>query len=152
MIASKKLGLAGHAFRQDLAHALTTATPKIEVDIYGFGGNAIQDKRHALDPYDYTLVVENAFIGNYVTEKIMDAYLGFCQPIYFGAANVQDFFPAKVIQGPTRSVDSAVTSIKETIQNRPCRADIIQNRHAVMFENNLFYLLRNQLERYYSSC
>ena len=43
-----------------------------------------------LDPYAYSIAIENIAMNNYWTEKIADV-LGYTCPIYHGCSNIQDF-------------------------------------------------------------
>lgn len=42
--------------------------------------------------YKYCLVMENTFMDGYITEKILNAYLGGCLPIYYGTVQIYDIF------------------------------------------------------------
>lgn len=53
----------------------------------------ITDKWDAIAPYRYTLAMENHSQNDYFTEKIVDAYLAGCMPIYYGCPNISDYFP-----------------------------------------------------------
>ena len=44
--------------------------------------------------YEYSVVLENSSQDNYFTEKIADAYLSWCVPIYKGCPNINIFFPS----------------------------------------------------------
>lgn len=63
------------------------------LDWYGNGVDSVPEKWDALAPYRYTIVLENQKRFNVLTEKIGDAYLAHCYPIYWGAPNISDFFP-----------------------------------------------------------
>lgn len=45
--------------------------------------------------YSFCLVMENKYVPGYVTEKILNAFLGGCIPIYYGTADVFDIFNAR---------------------------------------------------------
>jgi hypothetical protein len=42
--------------------------------------------------YRFCLVLENALVEGYITEKILNAFLGGCVPIYYGTQDVFDVF------------------------------------------------------------
>ena len=42
--------------------------------------------------FQFCLVMENAKVDGYITEKLLLAYLGGCLPIYFGTREVYDLF------------------------------------------------------------
>lgn len=52
-------------------------------------------KRDTLQHYRFNLVVENCRFPGYITEKIFDAFLAGCVPVYWGAPDVTDFIPAE---------------------------------------------------------
>jgi hypothetical protein len=52
-------------------------------DIYG-KNNAVKMKLDALDPYIYNLCFENSASPGYVTEKLIEAKICGCVPIYYG--------------------------------------------------------------------
>ena len=146
MVTSTKSWLPGHSFRIELGSQLKAKLGD-QIDLFGFGHNPISDKSAALDPYLYTIVVENYFIPNYFTEKLCDAYLGFSAPIYIGAPNIQSFFDAPVLNAGTESVEQAVTTILRLI-DKPVDIDaVLRNRWQVMFQHNLFYHLERILTR-----
>lgn len=79
---------------------------KSAVDLYGRGldaevfgeiyRGAIESnancKLEGLLPYRYNVVLENSQQTNYWTEKLADAILAWCIPIYWGCPNIADFF------------------------------------------------------------
>jgi hypothetical protein len=45
--------------------------------------------------YKYCMVMENSQVEGYITEKLINAYLGGCLPIYYGTEEVFEIFNAK---------------------------------------------------------
>ncbi len=64
-----------------------------DVDFYGRGFNEFNDKSTVLDPYYFSLAIENTSFKDYFTEKIVDCYLTDTVPLYYGAPNITDYFP-----------------------------------------------------------
>ena len=62
------------------------------IDIFGRGINEIEDKWDALDRYKYHIALENCTVEDYWTEKLSDAYLAGCYPIYYGCPNIEKYF------------------------------------------------------------
>jgi len=62
------------------------------IDIFGRGINEIEDKWDALDRYKYHIALENSVVEDYWTEKLSDAYLAGCYPIYYGCPNIEKYF------------------------------------------------------------
>lgn len=145
-ITSTKSGLPGYNFRLALANGLKKRLGST-IDIFGFGHNPVALKDSALDPYHYTIVIENSFVGNYWTEKLSDAYLGFSTPIYLGAPNVQSYFDFPVLQIDSSSISHAVEQIAKIIDKEPDPLALICNRNKIMFKHNVFYLLEDVLWR-----
>lgn len=65
------------------------------VEWFGNGVKPVVEKWEGIAPFKYTIVLENQSSPNIITEKILDAYLGLAFPIYWGAPNIGDFFPAQ---------------------------------------------------------
>jgi hypothetical protein len=70
------------------------------LDLYGrgdFSGShykgEIADKWDGLADYRYSLAIENYSGPNYFSEKITDALLAWCMPIYWGCTNLSDYLP-----------------------------------------------------------
>lgn len=77
------------------------------VDIYGHGRNPISDKKTAIAPYKYHLVLENNYINNFWTEKLSDTYLGYAYPCYLGAPNLPACCPQGALLPLTPDADDA---------------------------------------------
>lgn len=63
------------------------------INIFGRGINPIDDKWSVLSKSKYAIAYENFENGYYWTEKIIDCYLSYTMPIYFGCSNIESFFP-----------------------------------------------------------
>lgn len=50
-------------------------------------------KRVAMRHFKFSIVIENARTVGYITEKIFDAMIAGCVPVYLGAPNVADWIP-----------------------------------------------------------
>jgi hypothetical protein len=149
VILSGKANSQGYRWRSALAQKAKTVFGQ-DCDIFGFGHRPIPDKRVAIDPYLFTLVVENDAHNYYWTEKLADAYLGFSYPIYSGDPRVQDDFPATIqtIQFGC-SIDVALKQIMRTISgwNIDYARAIEENRNHILFHHNLFYMIDRVIRR-----
>lgn len=68
----------------------------------------VASKRETLSGCKYAYCYENVRdLSNYVTEKIIDALLAGCVPIYWGADNVADLIPADCFVDRRRFADTA---------------------------------------------
>ena len=48
---------------------------KDQIDFFGFGFNPIDNKKDAIDPYHYSIALENSNMNNWFTEKITDIHI-----------------------------------------------------------------------------
>jgi len=117
VIVSGKSGTVGHKWRRDVAVAIKGAFGEL-VDIFGFGENPVADKRTALDPYMYSLVIENSLDSYYVTEKVVDCLIAKTIPIYSGAYELDILLETMIprIQYGC-SPEKAVADVKRIIWN-----------------------------------
>jgi hypothetical protein len=83
----------GHKLRMALKDYLVEHD--FDFDLFGRGFNPIDDKIDALLPYKYSIAIENYACDNYWTEKIADCFLSWTVPIYWGAKNIESFFPPR---------------------------------------------------------
>jgi len=77
--------------------------PDIDFDLYGYGWHArdsknfkgaVSSKAECLKNYRFCFCYENMKnVAGYVTEKIFDAFVSGCVPIYWGASNITDYVP-----------------------------------------------------------
>ena len=144
-IASKKGGTPGHEWRFKVAQALQKHFSH-NIDLFGFGWNPIEEKRNAIDKYHYTVVIENDASDHYWTEKLSDAILGYSIPIYAGARKVNEYFDGGIhnlIHGS--SIEETLQKIKRIVDQTPSNEYIYENRHKILFEYNLYYMLANIL-------
>lgn len=78
----------------------------------------ISDKWDGLASFQYSIAIENSSHLGYFTEKIMDCFLTNTMPIYYGCANITDFFPEKSmviidIENPEKSIQTIEKAIAE---------------------------------------
>jgi hypothetical protein len=112
------------------------------IDVFGRGINPIDDKRDAIAPYRYHIVLENNLIDHFWTEKLADAFIGDAYPVFYGCRNAGDYFDERGfhqidIGNPDRAIDQ-IKQIMESNIWENSRAFIRENRRRVMTEHNLF--------------
>ena len=138
MIVSRKSFLPGHQARLDFLHTLQQHF-KGRIDFYGFGFNPVSNKRDAIDPYLFSVAIENSEHPHYWTEKIADVFLGYTMPIYHGAPNIDTYFSRASMQVINiHDVDASVASIEQVLDH-PERFDIqrvAQERLKVLTDYN----------------
>lgn len=97
LIASAKRSQEGHKLRHEAVEWIRAEGH--DVDIMGMGYRPFGAKSEGLAPYRFSVVIENVRERNYFSEKLVDAILCRCVPIYWGCPNIGDFFdPAAIIQ------------------------------------------------------
>lgn len=116
--SSKRQGHTLHRQRYDFTQALKTRLPQLE--IYGHGVRPLADKADALDPFRYHVAIENHYAPHHFTEKLADAFLGACLPVYYGCPNAEDYFPpgSFLRLDNLEDVEAAVALIEGAIRDR----------------------------------
>lgn len=148
LIVSGKGFLPGHKIRLEFAQRVVQHFGK-KIDYFGFGFNPIGDKREVIDPYLFSIALENCTHNNYFTEKITDVYLGYAMPIYYGAPNITEFFPAEsMLRIDLANADEAIAKIENLIANpnQYNTPGVMEARRRVLLEYNSFDLMARVLE------
>jgi len=111
MFASGKTMVAGHLYRQQVAARL-----KDTLDLFGGacdsprigGSGAHPDKSEGIIPYMFQVVLENAKVDFYYTEKITDCFATGTVPIYWGSSCIGELFDTEgiLVFDDTFSVDA----------------------------------------------
>jgi hypothetical protein len=132
--SSKRHGHTLHSKRYDFTQQLKARLPGME--IYGHGVRPLVDKADALDPYRYHLAIENHYGPHHWTEKLSDAFLGACMPIYYGCPNAEEYFPAEsFLRINLDDVDAAAETIQRAIRDRVWEKNldsILESRRRVL--------------------
>ncbi|HLA58612.1 MAG TPA: glycosyltransferase family 10 [Puia sp.] len=116
-ITSNKTGFPGQKARMLFRDYLQAS--KFNFHLYGRGFTPVQDKFEGLFPFKYSVAVENYSIDHYWTEKLADSFLSWCLPFYWGAANLEDYFPSNsFIRIDVNNPKKALSIIQSAIKNR----------------------------------
>ena len=124
------------------------------VDIYGIGFHPINDKAEAIDPYCFSICIENSNIDNYWTEKIADAFLGYSVPIYYGCKNISSYFSTdSFIAIDLKDKKATFSQIEKIIQNTKMiynekLSALIESRKKCLYEYNVFFSIVSFAEKY----
>ena len=115
---------------------------KLDFDLFGRGFNPVKDKWDGINPYKYSLAIENSNSEFYWTEKISDCFLSRTMPIYYGCTNIDSFFPKdsmiKVdINKPAEAVQIINNAIKTNAWEKNFAA-IEQARQSVLEKYQFF--------------
>lgn len=150
IIMSSKNMVIGHKRRVNFLDRLKKKFSD-QIDIYGFGYNPIKNKRDAIDPYHYSIALENSRINNWWTEKIADVFLGYSCPIYYGCENINDFFDkGALVNIDIEEENQALDIIEKAIENTQLinMANIIEARRTILLDYNMMSLIILAINRF----
>jgi hypothetical protein len=141
VLCSNKVMTEGHRRRLDFVERLRQTLGDV-VDVYGYGFCPLADKWDALAGYKYHIVLENSIVEDYWTEKLADAYLGYCFPIVAGCPNLERYFsPNAYLAIDINQPDTAIANIRQLLAKDPyaqALPELQTARSQVLYEYNLF--------------
>ena len=117
---------------------------KNKIDYYGFGIKELKNKKDAIDPYLFSIAIENSQHENYWTEKIADVFLGHTMPIYHGCVNIDNYFPSKsLVNINIYNKDEAIAKIEDCLNNpsEVYNSAVFDARRKILLEYNMFKML-----------
>lgn len=123
-IRSNKKALPGHKLRYELEDTILRERP---YELY-FPKERIETKLPLFEDSMYHLTIENSRYTNYITEKVIDCFMSYTVPIYWGCPNIGDYFD-------TRGIITFET--KEELEH------ILQNLNAEFYQTNLDAIKHN---------
>lgn len=136
-IASTKEMIEGHKLRNSFMKMLEQDFP--EVSVFGEGRAArLKDKWEGLGPFEFSIAIENSSKPDYWTEKIADCFLSYTVPVYFGATNLDQYFPKEsYVWLPLGSENAAIAVIEEVLHEESWtqRASGVQEARRRVMEN-----------------
>ncbi len=148
MILSNKDFLPGHKKRIQFAGKVQEHFQD-KVDVFGFGHNPILDKRDAIDPYVFSIAIENCFLDNYFSEKLTDVFIGNTMPIYHGCPNITEYFDEEsFIRLDIDNIDKSISIIENAFNNLEIVnvRKIFDSRLRVLIEYNMFKFLHDVIK------
>jgi hypothetical protein len=120
------------------------------VELYGRGINPIEDKWDALQNSKYAIAYENFQNDYYWTEKVIDCFLSYTMPIYYGCNAIESFFPKNsFIQLDPRDKHIDLF-LKEIVNSNKWEQNIDainSSRELILNEYQLFPFLYNQIKK-----
>ncbi|WNO03724.1 glycosyltransferase family 10 domain-containing protein [Rhodoferax mekongensis] len=146
VVCSTKAVTAGHRARLAFVRQLQAELGD-QVDVYGRGFREIADKDEALADYRFHIALENSVQQDYWTEKLADAYLRGCFPIYVGCPNLDAYFPHASydridISHPRRAI-ARIKEILASDMDHHQAAELAEAKRRVLWEHNIFALLEH---------
>lgn len=145
-ITSNRIFLPGHISRVRFCEELAKRYSDF-IDFYGKGFYPINDKAEAINPYYFSICVENSNIDNYWTEKIADAFLGFSIPVYYGCTNINTYFTENsFISINIKNKKTSFSIIEDLIQNteviyKKMFPRMMESRKRCLYQYNIFYYM-----------
>ena len=94
---SSKKTTAGHRLRHVIANDRDIKTNTL-IDQLGSGPQNIRivEKGEMINPYKFSISIENSTYNHYFTEKILDCFISGTVPIYWGCPSIGNFLILKV--------------------------------------------------------
>ena len=143
MIVSNKAFVQGHRDRLTFTADIMEHF-KNRIDYFGFGIKELKNKRDAIDPYLFSIAIENSQHENYWTEKLADVFLGHTMPIYHGCNNISNYFPSEsLVNINIYNKDEAIAQIEDCLDNpnKIYNSAVFDARRKVLLEYNMFKVL-----------
>lgn len=111
-----------------------------------YAGNC---KLRGLINYKFTIVMENSQQKNYWTEKLADAYLSWCLPIYWGCPNIVEYFPKNSYRLIDIKSNNPAKDINEII-NKPLTDKEIKSisdaRNLILNKYNIWEIVNTKIK------
>lgn len=144
VITSNKVMTRDHERRFVFVEKLKSALGD-QVDFFGRGTNEIGDKDEALRDYRFHIALENSAVDHYWTEKLSDAILRGCYPIYWGAPNIAAYFPTDAMTlidiDDAGCAIGAIADVIASARDMECRAAMARARRELITRHNIFPLI-----------
>lgn len=121
-----------------------------ELDLFGRGFQPIADKWDGLAPYRYSIAYENYNNSHYWTEKVMDCFLAWTMPIYYGCTELEQFFPKESfirIDPEADDLEAQVAAILQSDRRERNLDAIAEARRRVLYDYNFFEFLVGEIEK-----
>ena len=149
--SSKQQGHTIHRLRFEFTKLLQERVS--DIVRFGHGYRWIEHKADALDPYEFHVAIENHYAPHVWTEKLADAFLAYCVPIYYGCPNVYEYFPKEsIILIDLNDFEGSIKKIQEIIAT-PAEYErrleaVIEARRRVIEEYNLIAMINKIVENH----
>ncbi|MBQ0908398.1 hypothetical protein KBJ98_06760 [Flavobacterium sp. F-328] len=145
-ITSNQRSSKGHTMRMDF---LENIKPLSFVRLYGRGICPVADKWDVLSTSKYAIAYENFESDYYWTEKIVDCFLSYTMPLYFGCNAIEDFFPKDSfiqIDPKDKHIKLFLKEIATSTKWEENLDAIVKARELILNEYQLFPFLSHHIE------
>jgi hypothetical protein len=150
VVCSSKKFSPGHKKRLEFSYHLKEVFGD-GIDLFGRGIEEIEDKWDALASYKYHIAMENCAVDDYWTEKLSDAFLAGCHPVYYGCPNIGKYFnPAALTQIDINKPEKAIQTISACLENNTfemSKNEIMKARLDVLNRYNVFPMIASLVEQ-----
>jgi len=103
-------------------------------------------KLRGLIDYEYSIVLENSQEKNYWTEKLADAYLSWCIPLYWGCPNINEYFPEGSYHLLDMNSNNPIGDVNNII-NKPVDIEsLTKARNIVLDSYNIWEVINNKIK------
>lgn len=147
-VTSNQRSSKGHKARMNFLEHIKTEP---FVRLYGRGIQPIQDKWDVLSKSKYAIAYENFQSNYYWTEKIMDCFLSYTMPLYFGCNKIETFFPENSfiqINPKDRHIKLFLKEIAVSNKWEENLDAISKARELILNEYQLFPFLSSQIKTF----
>jgi hypothetical protein len=148
VVSSSKQMSEGHLRRYEFAKRLKDHFGN-KIDLFGRGMNEVEDKWDALAAYKYHVAMENSRVNDYWTEKLSDAFLAGCYPLYHGCPNIDRYFDVSALTTiDINQPEKAISVIEACIEQKKYESSerkIWEAREKVLDTYNLFALIADYI-------
>lgn len=104
-------------------------------------------KLEGLQGYEKSIAVENSSQSGYFTEKIVDCFISWTLPIYWGCPDIENLFPRESVRIiDLRNIPDCIEKIKEPISKIEIEA-IGEARQMAMKKYNFWAAIERAVER-----
>jgi hypothetical protein len=142
-ITSNQIASKGHKKRMSFYEQIKNIE---HVEVYGRGIKPINDKWDVLSTSKYAIAYENYQNDYYWTEKIIDCFLSYTMPIYFGCNSIDKYFPKDSFIQLEPNDKHLKLFFKELINSKKWENNldkISETRELILYKYQLFPFLTN---------
>lgn len=137
-IRSNKKALPGHKLRYELEDVILKKYP---YEIY-FPKERIDTKLPLFEEAMYHITIENSRYPNYITEKVIDCFMSYTVPIYWGCPNIGEHFDKRgIITFETKTeLEQILKNLDTSFYTNNLEAikhnyEVAKNKFAFFFDN-----------------
>ena len=142
--------LPGHKLRQNFIKKVLDSD--LPLELFGKNIRPIEDKAQGLERYLFSFALENNSNPDMWTEKLVDCFLSWTMPVYYGCTNLTKYFPPEsFIQIDINSPDAAIQELKTKLTQEFWESSLDSIREAreiVLRKYQLFPFLVEQFQKH----